>query len=286
MKILGINISNNGSICYLNKGKVEFYLESERISRKKMDYRVDVLYPLIKDKKVDAIALADSYWVLPEKKMLSTKDIEHIKRMFPDAKRLDFRQQHHLTHVAGAFYNSGFKEAACIVVDSNGSMLDGGMEIETIMHAKTGRRFYWKTLHKKYHTEDDIGIGKLFEEVAKHCGFHGDDAGKVMGLAPYGRCKTIDLYNMTEYTPRNDAAHTVQSMWEKRAIELVEIALSKSKCDNIVLSGGCFLNCVVNYKIKKHFPGINLYAEPIAHDGGTAVGAAYLAHYDPKIKDT
>ena len=103
MKILGINISNNGSICYLNKGKVEFYLESERISRKKMDYRVDVLYPLIKDKKVDAIALADSYLVLPEKKMLSTKDIEHIKRMFPDAKRLDFRQQHHLTHVAGAF---------------------------------------------------------------------------------------------------------------------------------------------------------------------------------------
>ena len=46
---------------------------------------------------------------------------------------------------------------------------------------------------------------------------------------------------------------------------------------NIVLSGGCFLNCVVNYKLQKELD-VRIRVMPIAHDGGTSIGAAYLAH--------
>ena len=35
--ILGINLSHNGSLCILKDGKVDFYLEEERLSRKKWD---------------------------------------------------------------------------------------------------------------------------------------------------------------------------------------------------------------------------------------------------------
>jgi len=284
MNVLGVNISNNGSICLVKDGKLDLYIESERITRKKYDCVIkDALQHINED--VDAVALADAHWVVPEKKMLTARDIATIKRLFPEAKKLDYRDKHHLTHVSCGFYHSGFDEAAVIVVDSNGSMVDDAMETETIMHCKTGRRFHWKAVHKKYWSEDDVGIGKLFEEVSTHCGFGPDDAGKVMGLSAYGS-QMVDVYNLTDRTPKEDAAYTVQTMWEQRAEELVNIAVKKTKCKNIVLVGGCFLNCVVNYKLVKEFPELNFYAEPIAHDGGTSIGAAYLVHHNPKIKNT
>ena len=78
-----------------------------------------------------------------------------------------------------------------------------------------------------------------------------------MGLSAYGKGE----------------AFQVQKEWENRACELVNRYSSR----NIILVGGCFLNCVVNYKLLKKF-GKKIYVEPIAHDGGTAIGAAYLAH--------
>ena len=51
-----------------------------------------------------------------------------------------------------------------------------------------------------------------------------------------------------------------------------------------MLTGGCFLNVVVNYKLLKEFPDLNFYVDPIAFDGGTAMGAAYIIHNNPKIK--
>ena len=43
-----------------------------------------------------------------------------------------------------------------------------------------------------------------------------------------------------------------------------------------MLVGGCFLNCTVNYMLKKEL-GRKIYVEPISTDGGTSIGAAYLA---------
>jgi len=283
MNILGINLSNNGSICLLKDGQVDFYLESERITRKKYDYVVKDLSDYVKT--VDVIATVDAHWVGPEKHLVNARDIARFKRMFPDAKHVDYRKSHHLAHAASGFYNSGFNEAACIVVDSNGSSIRDKLEIETIIHAKTGNRFQWKNIHKKYWEPQENGIGKLFEGISKFCGFDLDDAGKVMGLAAYGS-KKVDLYNVAG-SSKEDAAYTIQTLWEERALELAEIAIKKTKCKNLVLSGGCFLNCVVNYKLRKQLPeDVKIYAEPIAHDGGTAIGAAYLAYYNPKIKNS
>jgi len=283
MNILGINLSNNGSICLLKDGQIDFYLEAERITRKKYDYSVRDLVNYIAD--VDVIATVDAHWVLPEKNMITARDIARFKRAFPDAKHIDYRKSHHLTHAAAGFYNSGFDEAACIVVDSNGSNIADKLEIETIIHAKTGNKFQWKPVHKKYWELEETGIGKWFEEVSKFCGFGPDDAGKVMGLSSYGSNK-VDLSDLA-LKSKEDVAYTVQTLWEEHALELVNLAIKKTKCKNLVLSGGCFLNCVVNYKLRKQLPeDVKIYVDPIAHDGGTAIGAAYLAYYNPKIKNS
>jgi carbamoyltransferase len=283
MNILGINLSNNGSICLLKDGQIDFYLEAERITRKKYDYAVKDLVNYVAD--VDVIATVDAHWVLPEKNMITARDIARFKRSFPSAKHIDYRKSHHLTHAACGFYNSGFDEAVCIVVDSNGSNVADKLEIESIFHAKTSNRFHWKIVHKKYWENSEHGIGKMFEDVSKFCGFGPDEAGKVMGLSAYGFNK-VDLNDLVQKS-KEDAAYTIQTLWEDRALELVQIALKKTKCKNIVLSGGCFLNCVVNYNLRKKLPeDVKMYVEPIAHDGGTSIGAAYLAYHNPKIKNS
>ena len=277
MRILGVNLSNNGSICLLNDGEIELYLEAERLTRKKRDYNCTKLFELVKD--VDKIAISDACWSQDKKKsLISAKNIATLKRKFPNAERYDFRDRHHLTHAACGFYNSEFEEAAVIVVDSSGSNFEEGDECETIMHVKRGRRFHWKVLHKRYNTEDDYGVGLQFDLVSEKCNWGRQEAGKVMGLAPYG--DYVEGHYMS--SSMENAAATVQKDWEDRAVELVKIA--SEKCNNIVLTGGCFLNVVVNYKLLKEFPDLNFYVDPISFDGGTAIGAAYIIHHNPKIK--
>ena len=276
MRILGVNLSNNGSICLLDDGKIELYLEAERLTKKKRDFDCTKLFELVKD--VDKVAISDAYWNNKIKNIISSKNIATLKKKFPNAELHDFRDRHHLTHAACGFYNSEFEEAAVITVDSSGSNFEEGDECETIMHVKRGRRFHWKTLHKRYNKENDYGIGLQFDLVSEKCKWGRMEAGKVMGLAPYGQ------YIEGQYlaSSNENAAATIQKDWEDRAVELVKIAAKK--CNNIVLTGGCFLNVVVNYKLLKEFPDLNFYVDPIAFDGGTAIGAAYILHNNPKIK--
>ena len=73
----------------------------------------------------------------------------------------------------------------------------------------------------------------------------------------------------------------VQQAWEKRAFELCRMYKDR----NIVLSGGCFLNCVVNYKLQRDLD-VSIRVMPIAHDGGTSIGAAYLATLNKSLAKT
>ena len=103
MRILGVNLSNNGSICVVEDGQVDFYLEAERVTRVKRDSDVSKLLDMVDN--IDAVAIADAYWNMGSKTMHSTKCISKIKRRFPDAVMVDYRDRHHLTHAACGFYN-------------------------------------------------------------------------------------------------------------------------------------------------------------------------------------
>lgn len=248
--VLGLNLSNNGSVCVMRDGKIAFYLESERITRKKRDHAIRSLFKYVHD--IDAISICDSHWIRDSKNLLSSLDLNIAKKMYPDAKIYDYRHEHHKCHAASAFYNSGFDDAIAIVVDANGSKTDDGIEIESVYDIPS-----WKLLHRKYFTQDDVGIGKLYQQTCVNYGFDPEDAGKVMGMAAYGK----------------HDAYYIQQKWEQRALELGKMFPNR----NLVLAGGCFLNCVVNYKLQKEL-NVSIRVMPIAHDGGTSIGAAYLAH--------
>lgn len=134
---------------------------------------------------------------------------------------VDLAHVHHKLHAACAFYRSGFDSAAAVIVDGAGTFIpaeiDEGKqemlyELETIFDCDYP--FDIKTLWKhlggngpfrssytkempserfdEYGThecviDDGAGITKVYEAVTNYCGFQAIEAGKTMGLSPYGK---------------------------------------------------------------------------------------------------
>jgi len=79
-------------------------------------------------------------------------------------------------------------------------------------------------------------------------------------------------------------AYRVQKDYEDYLIATCHKAIKNSKSKNLVLTGGCALNCVANYKLLKSLPeDINLYVEPVSDDSGVSLGGAYQSYGPNKI---
>ena len=132
---------------------------------------------------------------------------------------LDYAFVHHKLHAACAFYRSGFKSATAVIVDGAGTFIPmnlGGdqqmtWELETIFHCEYPANI--KTLYKhqggrgpymsarmtvpseregesgthELILDDTAGIVKAYEAVTQYCGWQPIEAGKTMGLSPYGK---------------------------------------------------------------------------------------------------
>ena len=102
-----------------------------------------------------------------------------------------------------------------------------------------------------------------------------------MGMAAFGEPKH-DLKNqLWENNHRGigniypkarseDLAASIQSLYEREFLKLVEMCPH----ENLVIMGGCALNCVANSKIKNK----NIWIMPSPGDAGSALGAAALVN--------
>jgi carbamoyltransferase len=169
--------------------------------------------------------------------------------------------------------------------------------------------------------DPSVTITKAYEAVSEYLGFGFIEAGKTMGLAPYGHTnRDIPDFFVGEYGNKNllipsypagayideprwpqlrrtddprawhrdplkvtavakDLAHAVQQQCEDRVTVLIARAIQLANTKNVVLSGGFALNCVANYQFLERFPDVNFWIDPIAHDGGTAIGLAKLLYH-------
>jgi predicted NodU family carbamoyl transferase len=112
--------------------------------------------------------------------------------------------------------------------------------------------------------------GMNFSNLSKvfGCDELGRGAGKVMGMASYGRVR-FNVFN--QYT----VAQQCEEESFMDACGIIRDAVTRNPdCKNIVLSGGYSLNCTNNYRYLKEFPDHQFFVDPIPHDGGTALGAA------------
>ncbi len=76
-----------------------------------------------------------------------------------------------------------------------------------------------------------------------------------------------------------DIAASIQKVTEDIMLKVVRHAKEMTGMKNLVLSGGCALNCVANGKILKDGLFDNMWIQPAAGDAGSALGAALFVHH-------
>jgi carbamoyltransferase len=322
----------------LRDGDIVFHLENERLSNIKYDWyafgalsklqnytdSVDhiAIAGLTKTVKADVYAESDLY----------TTFIRNQHRSFlkKEVITADMGMFHHQLHAACAFYNSGFGEAICIIKDGVGSdypinhnkfSADSyGREINSVFLAQYPDKFDLVEnrvifpheisikINDKTTVSNHLGEAYVFNTVAKFFGYHGLDAGKVMGMSSYGEEDSnipdiyrdefintelfkvgkdvFDIYlnaekysylKTEEFQTRANLAFKLQKETQEKVARYIEEMVNKTGCKNVCLSGGYFLNCVANYHIINNISkDINVYVEPISSDAGTSLGAAKL----------
>jgi len=85
---------------------------------------------------------------------------------------------------------------------------------------------------------------------------------------------------------QKNIAWKIQQETQTLVGDLIEKAAAITGETNIVISGGYGLNCVANYYFQQRFPELNIYIDPVSHDGGTAIGIAKLVHHIEKQDNT
>jgi len=234
---------------------------------------------------------------------------------------IDLSHMHHKLHAACAFYRSGFDEAAALIVDGAGTFIPLTINDETVIGWETESIFdcaypdWFKTEYKhigvrgpqagalitdfsgKNYDEidtthealitDRAGVTKVYEAVTRFCGWDSIEAGKTMGLFPYGKENpniprlfddsgisplanrniivptypngAVVNYNLFDFLRnhkaedvtllenRRDLAYACQTQTQEQVVRLIKLAVEKTGQKNVVISGGYGLNCVANY---------------------------------------
>lgn len=75
-----------------------------------------------------------------------------------------------------------------------------------------------------------------------------------------------------------DVAAGAQRAFEEVVLDMARALRERTGARNLVIAGGCGLNCVSNGKLLAHAGFDQIYVPPVPHDAGGALGAALLAH--------
>lgn len=338
---VGVSRVHNSAVTVLKNGELVFHLENERLSNIKYDgycFQTMAKIPEYVD-HVDHLCIAGVRKTVPIESYTDhdafTTFITHLNNHFykKEIKTHDLWSQHHKLHAACAFYNSGFKEAVCIIKDGMGSdyyiddpkFIKGSYGRESFSTFLAGYPAIFDLIDKSVvvpFTCDTVvnrvvkinnspSEGQTFQVISSHFGFHPLDAGKVMGMSSYGKpdesfppiivdkktnpklfkisdvgvselSLNTDIFpTLTdEFQSQADLAYELQQQTQQEVKRYILEMVEKTKCKNVVLSGGYFLNCVANYEILRDLPDdIEIYVEPISSDAGTSIGAAkYVWH--------
>jgi len=317
MKVLGINLSHNASFSIVENGELVFSLEQERVSRKKRDNQINKLCEGLKNSHFEIIGYT-SYNMVDEKLEGYTDLVKYcLKKNNITYDKLIPYDEHHLTHCYSSFYNSGFDEAVCLIIDNGGTSYtvdNTALGQENISVYKLSYTQEPKLLYKlcrdwwgrnisigDYHTYNCMSPAGVFEMYKDTLGFK--EPGSVMGLSSYGKenseipqlydttdlfCKLNVSFNdvisrrKTSYpkgtVPDEDLCYRIQKDTTETVKKYIELIM-KNHSNNICLSGGYFQNSIANYEFLKM--NNNIFVDPVCHDGGTSIGLAQ--HLDFKI---
>jgi carbamoyltransferase len=218
--------------------------------------------------------------------------LDLLEEVFPDTDFLNFKPtnlwdychiknlyyiDHHQSHAAYALLSSGFGESDILAIDGAGPMFS------CIFIDKHGAIT---------DLSSQLSIGSLWNRAAQELGFGYLGAGKLMGLAGYGKLDS-QVYDLTHQylknpthrltdeakkiiksVPKKDAAYTLQYV----TVEIIKNSiLPLNTSNNICVSGGVAYNGYLNEELTKHYTQVHV--PPAVGDEGQAIGTYMHADY-------
>ena len=290
--------SHDAALAVFEHGKLLFASHSERFSGKKND--ADLCDSLVN--------YAASYYGYPDEVVWYEKPWAKTARQFRAGQGLNHRTNnvkkylstyginvpittmwHHESHAAAGFYTGPYKEAAIVVIDAIG-------EFETLTIWQ-GSDAGLKQVYKQRYPDS---LGLWYSAMTQRCHLKPNEEEYIlMGMAAYGDPKKLkdrikqDFFNSTDKKlisfKRNlhrgcadwapdltindtfDIAAATQSVYEDYFDKIIAHAKRITNTDNLVIMGGCALNCLANPIAYKHFK--NIWIMPNPGDAGSAIGA-------------
>ena len=212
---------------------------------------------------------------------------------------------HHKSHAAAGYHTSGFDNACVVVLDAIGefttySVWDGNGGV----------------LRKQFSMEYPNSLGLWYSAMTQRCHLKpNEDEYILMGMAAYGDAKklTRDILDDFVQLPNDDYQHpfrikknlhrgcmdwrpdlivndtfdiaaATQAVYEMAFERVLQQAASLTGSRNLVLMGGCALNCSANRLTGKYFD--TTWIMPNPGDAGSAIGAVLAKNptwaIDPK----
>ena len=184
---------------------------------------------------------------------------------------------HHQSHAAYAFLNSGYKQSDILAIDGIGS------KFRCVFFDKDGNLI---------DLSDKLPIGWLWNHMSGLTGFGTLGASKLMGKVGYGKHSDY-YYNVFETILAGEITEKKQEHFkeirldsiEDLAYTLQEFTLDKIRehvyplktCDNLCISGGVAYNGYMNEEFTKHYE--NVFVPPAVGDEGQAIGTYMHADY-------
>lgn len=187
---------------------------------------------------------------------------------------------HHESHAAAGFYTSPYENATALVIDAIG-------EFDTASIWKCSG----EKLKKKWSMDYPKSLGLFYSAMTDRIGLKAnEDEYILMGMVAYGDPEKY--YNEVRYLWEFENLHRGCRWWriDDPDLDIYSVAAATQKVyeeefdtllvrakmkdvnqDNLVLMGGCALNCSANHLARRYFK--NVWIMPNPGDAGSSLGA-------------
>ena len=294
--------THDASLCVIRNQELVFASSAERYSRIKNDKNInsDIINNALLYGYPDEIVWYES----PKLRQLRNVFIDHRRADYPCLKDIfPFKPSiktctHHISHLYSSLYTAPFKtnDTLGVVIDSVGEFITTSFyHIDGIKYKRLESKLYPNSLGLFYSAITQlIGLKSQEEEYI------------MMGMSSYSNNEQYYAYFKNNFFDRKynllvdlrrgcgqlfsrdilerdkfAIASGAQRIYEEALLYHIKKWLHKTKTKNLILSGGCMLNCLANSKLPSLVDNIWIFPNP--GDSGAAVGAA-LSRIKEKVE--
>ena len=284
---------HDASITVMEDNEILFAAHSERYSGIKNDKQLnqELINDALQFGRPDRIYYYERPWLKNLRRRIAGQKLKKntIKQDLLDygIKAPISYTTHHKSHAAAGMFTSPFTDSNILCIDAIGEFTT-----TSIWNEKLKKR--WSQRYPK-------SLGLFYSAITDRvCLKPMEDEYILMGMAAYGDpnryyesmthllqenlhkgCHHYKKGHTLSYQDKMDMAAAAQKIYEEEFIKLLVKVKEKDTSNNLILMGGCALNCVANTKALEYFN--NVWIMPNPGDAGSSLGAI-LAHTKKHVK--